>query len=342
VRGGAPDRVVPGDTFTRGVVGHVLPWASAYYNESDNFTSQDALQLFGVNGKSPIVGNRTGVGKDAGMKFQFFGGKLYTTLGWYKTADADQVTSVNGVFLNYTEAIWAALGKPTDIEGRDTRSLQSKGYEFELTANPTRRIRLSLSAKKAQTVVDNLLTHVSAYVEANRAEWKANANAAVNTSLFGGTRNTVGGVLNQIDEQLVIERAPQGRAPYQDREITGNFFGTYRFDSGRFNGLSFGGGLQYRGPALITYRVSTTGAPVYTEAYTMGTGMIGYSSRIPGKMDFRVQLNVDNLFNFTDPQPVQGGEPPVGTTNIPLKDGIAYAVSLPVPRRFSVTFTLGF
>jgi iron complex outermembrane receptor protein len=342
VRGRGPDRVIPGDTFTRGVVGHVLPWASVYYNESDNFTSQDALQLFGPNGQSPIVGNRTGTGKDAGVKFELFGGRLYTTFGWYKTADADQVTSVNGVFLNYTEAIWSALGKPTDIEGRDTRSLQSKGYEFELTANPTRRLRISLSAKKAETVVDNLLTHVSAYVEAHRAEWAANASAPVNTSLFGGTRPTVGGVINQIDEQLVIERAPQGRAPYQDREITGNLFASYRFDSGTFKGLMFGGGAQYRGPALITYRVSTTGAPVYTEAYTMATGMVGYSMKLSRKIDFRVQLNIDNLFNFTDPQPVQGGEPPVGTTNIPLKNGIAYAVSLPVPRKTSITFTVGF
>ena len=56
-----------------------------------------------------------------------------------------------------------------------------------------------------------------------------------------------------------------------------------------------------------------------------------------------MQLNVDNLFNFTDPQPVQGGEPPAGVaTNVPLRDGIAYAVSLPVPRRVAVTFTLGF
>src|SRR4051812_3589792 len=76
VRGSAPDRVVPGDTFTRGVVGHVLSWASLYYNESDNFTSQDAAQLFGINGQAPIVGNRTGEGKDAGIKFRLFGDKV--------------------------------------------------------------------------------------------------------------------------------------------------------------------------------------------------------------------------------------------------------------------------
>jgi outer membrane receptor for monomeric catechols len=122
----------------------------------------------------------------------------------------------------------------------------------------------------------------------------------------------------------------------------GNFFGTYRFDSGSLNGLSFGGGVQYRGPALITYRVSTTGAAVYTDAYTMATGMVGYSLKVSRKVECRVQLNIDNLFDFQDPQPVQGGEPPPGTSNVPLTNGVAYAVSLPVPRRWALTFTFGF
>lgn len=341
VRGTKADRVIPGDTFTRGAVAHILSWGSVYYNESDNFTSQDAVQKFGILGQEDIIGNRTGVGKDAGVKLSFFRGKINAQIGWYETSDADQVSSVNGVFGAWTRAIWDALGRPVEIDGRDTRSLKSEGYEFELTANPTRRIRFSLSAKKAETTVDKLLTIVQAYVDRNRAEWTANSSAPINTSVYTTARPTVGEVITQIEQQLVIERAPQGQAPYQDREITANFFGTYKFDSGRLNGLMFGGGVQYRGPALITYRVATTGAPVYADAYTMATGMLAYEKKLSKKVDLRVQLNVDNLFNFLDPQPVQGGEP-VQPTTIPTKDGIAYLVSLPVPRRYAITFSLGF
>ncbi|MEO6246342.1 MAG: TonB-dependent receptor plug domain-containing protein [Opitutaceae bacterium] len=341
VRGGGPDRTVPGDTFTRGVVVHALPWASIYYNQSDNFTSQDAAQLFGINGQSPIVGNRTGEGKDAGLKLRFFGDKLYATLGWYRTADSNQVSFINGVFPTYVEGIWDALGKSIDIEGRDTRDLKSEGYEFELTANPTRRLRFSLSAKKAETTVDKLLPTVNAYLTEHQAEWLRSASAPVAQSRFSGTRPTVGEVVGQLEQQILIERAPEGRAPFQDREVTGSIFGTYRFDSGRFNGLMFGGGAQYRGPALITYRVSTDGRAVYTDAYTQANAMIAYSMKLSPKIDFRVQLNVDNLFDFQDPQPVQGGEP-VGPTTLPLRDGVAYTISLPIPRRFALTFTVGF
>jgi len=227
------------------------------------------------------------------------------------------------------------------MEGRDTRSLQSKGYELELTANPTRQLRFSVNAKKAETVVNSLLPTVAAYIADHKAEWLRSANAPVATTRFSGTKPTIGETVAALDQQLLIERAPEGRAPFQDREITASFFGTYRFDSGRLAGLMLGGGAQYRGPALITYRVATDGKPVYTDAYTQANAMIAYSMKFNRKVDFRVQLNVDNLFDFQDPQPVQGGEP-VGPTVLPLKDGVAYTVSLPVPRRYAVTMTLGF
>jgi hypothetical protein len=341
VRRGGPDRVVPGDTFTRGIVGHVTRWASLYYNESDNFTSQDAAQLYGINGQAPIVGNRSGVGKDAGVKFRFFEDKLHATFGWYRTADENQVSFINGVFTTYVEGIWSALGQTIDMEGRDTRSLESEGYEFELTANPTRRLRFSVNVKKAETTVDRLLPTVAAYIEANKAEWLRNPSATTDPVRFPGVRPTVGEAVAQLEQQLLIERAPQGRAPFQDREVTGSFFGTYRFDSGPLNGLTLGGGAQYRGPALITYRVATDGQPVYTDAYTQANAMIAYGMKLGRKVDWRIQFNVDNLFDFQDPQPVQGGQP-TGPTTLPLRDGVAYTVSLPVPRRYSVTMSFGF
>ncbi len=341
IRGTSPDRVMPGDTFTRGVVGHVTRWASLYYNQSDNFTSQDAAQLFGINGQAPIVGNRTGEGKDAGIKMRFFGDKLHATLGWYRTGDVNQVTFINGIYTTYVEGIWDALGNTIDMEGRDTRSLQSEGYEFELTANPTRRLRFSLSAKKSETTNSKLFPTVSAYIAENRELWLRNASAAVATTRFSGTRPTVGEVVAQLDQAIILDRAAENRAPAQDREVTGSFYGTYRFDSGRLQGLMIGGGAQYRGPALIAYRVVTDNKAAYTDAYTQASAMIAYSMKLGRKVDLRAQMNVDNLFNFQDPQPVTGGQP-TGATVLPLIDGVAYTVSLPLPRRVSVTFTFGF
>jgi hypothetical protein len=341
IRRGGPDRVIPGDTFTRGIVAHVRPWLSVYYNESDNFTSQDAVQLFGTSGQSPVVGNRTGEGKDAGIKTRFFQDKVHATLGWYRTADTNQVSFINGVYPNWIEGIWDAVGQAVDLEGRDTRSLKSEGYELEITANPTRQLRFSVNVKKAETTVDGLLPTVAAYIAANRSAWLSSASAPIDTTRFGGLAPTVGEAVAQVEQQLMIDRAPEGSAPFQDREITGSLFGTYRFDTGPLDGFTFGGGAQYRGPALITYRVATDGRPVYTDAYTQANAMLAYSRKLSRGIDFRVQLNVDNLFDFQDPQPVAGGQP-AGATTLPLIEGVAYTVSLPIPRRYSVTLSFRF
>jgi hypothetical protein len=227
------------------------------------------------------------------------------------------------------------------MEGRDTRSLQSEGYELEVTANPTRRLRFSLNAKKSETTNSRLFPTVAAYLAANRELWLRSASAPVATSRFSGTRPTVGEVVAQLDQAILLDRAAEGRAPAQDREITGSIYGTYRFDSGRLSGLMFGGGAQYRGPALIAYRVVTDNKPAYTDAYTQASAMMAYSMKLGRKVDLRAQVNVDNLFDFQDPQPVTGGQP-TGPTVLPLIDGVAYTVSLPLPRRVSVTFTFGF
>lgn len=86
--------------------------------------------------------------------------RLVTTFGWRK--DELKVFSETTVRDGNTVATGfvRSAGQDPVVPG-DTRSLQSEGYEFELTANPTRRIRFSLSAKKAETKVDRLLGNVA-------------------------------------------------------------------------------------------------------------------------------------------------------------------------------------
>ncbi len=88
-----------------------------------------------------------------------------------------------------------------------------------------------------------MLPTVAAYVAENKAEWLRNPAAATNPTRFSGVRPTVGEAIAQLEQQLLIERAPESKA------VTGSFFGTYRFDTGRLNGPTLGGGAHYRGPA---------------------------------------------------------------------------------------------
>ncbi len=342
-------RTVSGDTYTRGVVVHVIPERlSLYYNRANNFQDNGVAEVIGPVGNLTSIGNRSGEGKDAGVKFWLFDGKIGASLGWYETADSNQSVAMDGNFFVWGEAIWAAMGQTVDLGGRDTRSLESEGYEFELTANPTRQITLTFNLKHAETVSSQLFPWGKAYLAANRATWlAADQNTPINTPGVP-PGSTIGSLIGGLDDLMTVLTAPEGRSPFQDRETTANFFGRYRFaDDGPLKGFTVGAGVQYRGGSLIAYRTETDDQPVYAPDYYLGNAMISYGRKLNDRFHLRLQLNIDNLFDLQDPQPVAGAEP-TGVQRQTFEDlgllyqGVAYTIYLPVPRTYRLSATLSF
>ncbi len=342
-------RTVSGNTFTRGVVVHAIKNRLAlYYNQANNFQDNGVAEVIGPLGNLTSIGNRSGEGRDAGVKFWLFDGKVGASLGWYETADANQSTSMDGNFFVWGEAIWTAMGQTVDLAGVDTRSLESKGYEFELTANPTPQVTLTFNLKSADTVTSRLYPWGRAYLEANRATWLAADQSTPISQPGVPPGSTIGSLIQGLDDLMVVLTAPEGRSPFQDRETTANFFGRYRFaNDGPLKGFAVGAGVQYRGGSLIAYRTETDNKPVFAPDYYLGNAMISYGRKLNDKLHLKLQLNIDNLFNLQTPQPVAGAEP-TGATRQTFEDlgqlynGVAYTVHLPVPRTYRLTATLSF
>ena len=341
-------RTVKGNTFTRGVVAHVIPnRLSLYYNRANNFQDNDVGEVIGPVGNLTPIGNRTGEGQDAGIKFWLFDGKIGASLGWYETADANQNVSMDGNYFVWGEAIWTAIGTPVDIGGRDTRTLESEGYEFELTANPTRQITLTFNMKNAETKSSRLYPWGRRYLAENRATWLAADQSIVIEQPGVPAGSTVGSLIQGLDDLMTVLTAPEGRAPFQDRETTANFFGRYRFDEGALKGFTVGAGALYRGRSLIAYRTETDDQPVYSPDYIIGNAMISYGRKLTDRINLRLQLNIDNLFDLQDPQPVAGAEPTGAQRQTfedlgLLYDGVVYTVHLPVPRTYRLSATFSF
>lgn len=344
-----PDTDTGGSTRTRGIVFHATPQISLFYNEADNFSVQGARELFNESDKNLVLGNRTGEGKDAGIKLSLFGGKLYSSVAWYETADANQGVSINGNYTGFINRIWTTLStafpnqydSTLAVEGSDTVSLQSKGYEFELTANPTRQLRLAFNIKMAETTNSNLLPSVQAYINANRSTWTTHAALPLITATNGAL--TIGELLPLLDEVLRNDLGAEGRAPVRDREIMANLTGNYTFNRGPIKGFSIGSSVQYRGESVIGYRVVTDGSAVYAPAYTMANAWLTYNRRLKSGVNLRLQLNVNNLFDFEKPQPVASAEPTIiDNRTPPLVDGLAYLFQLPTPRTYSMSATFSF
>ncbi len=344
-----PDTDTGGNTKTRGIVFHATKTISLFYNEADNFAVQTARDLFDDIDKSRPVGNRTGVGKDAGIKLSLFGGRVYSSLAWYETADAGQAVSVNGNYRGFTNRIWEALNaaNPTqfpslrETDGGDTVSLASEGYEFEVTANPTRQLRLSFNLKKAKTTNSDLLPNVRNYLNTHRATWEANSAVPLVVATNGAL--TIGELLPLLDDVLRNDLGAEGRAPVRDREVMANLTANYSFDRGFIKGFGIGSAVQYRGESVIGYRVVTDGEPVYAPSYTTANGWLSYNRKLTERVNMRLQLNVNNLFDFDKPQPVASAEPTtIDSRTPPLTDGLAYVFYLPTPRTYSVSATFSF
>ncbi|HUR59917.1 MAG TPA: TonB-dependent receptor plug domain-containing protein [Opitutaceae bacterium] len=361
IRDPAPAVDVSGRTFTRGLVGHVTPWLSLYVNEADNFQVQGATQVFGNVARTsgavdsrPAIGNKKGEGRDAGVKFNLFNGKLYASLGWYRVADANRFTNVDGNFVNnngLVEAIWTAINNDTplyDVMGNDTQATVSQGYELEIVANPTKQLRFSLNLKNADTKVSDLFPAITSYMAEHRDTWlaPANANKIVGTGFGSATGKTVAQVVAETDLLLRTVKAPEGRAPVMDRKITGNLFAKYSFTSGFLKNFAIGGGVNYRDKALLAYRIQTDQAAAYTPAYTDYNALLQYGGRLwREKLRYTLQLNVDNLTDNQKPQAVNGGQAVPGNASqaiLPTMDGVVPFFILPEPRRFSVSATFTF
>lgn len=337
-------------TYTLGAVYRlpVLKGVSIFANKSTNFQDQPGDVLFGDEGQQSPVGPIKGDGRDYGFKFDFLDNRINATLAWFKVDEANVASGFDGNIYNYTSAIWRTIanggpnGDLTDTHkagGDDTRAQVSKGVELEVTANPTKNWRVTFNITKATNVLSGLDTHVLAYVNAHRTEWQSHSALAYDTgqspgylSNAGGT-NTIGALITGLDELIAVDKQQEGQIETNLRQWNANAFTAYHFDSGFLNGLTVGGGVNYRGPEILGRNPNThemfSGHPYY-----LVNGMLGYDFKWK-KVNVRVQLNADNLFNNKDQQVLASAWN--STTNT-LNRFYYYFL----PRNYSLTTTVRF
>lgn len=331
-RDGIPELDQSGNTFTTGVVGKVTDWVSLYYNRSENFQAQNSV-TWSLASSPALSGNVIGAGQDYGLKFSLWDKRINATVGAFKTEEIGRTLSINGLYQVYFESMWNALGQTIDLNGGDTRATKSDGYEVDLTANLTKQWRLAFNFGHIKTKESDLFPTIRSYLAANRATFEAGSSRSVDLVTFPTSRATIGQVLTALDAQIVADTSTENQAPRRHRENTGNLFTNYRFDRGALKGFGLGFGAQYRGGSVIGY--TSTGEKVVSDAYTQYNAMISYERKVlSGRAQWKIQLNVDNLLNFTKPQPVDSGFDSAGNL-VALRQ-------LVLPARFALTNTLTF
>jgi len=189
-----------------------------------------------------------------------------------------------------------------------TEDAVSSGYEIELSAMPTRNWRLTLNA----TQTEARRTNIGGLA---MADFVNSFESALNNTAAGDLRIWWGGAGNDTTLRLwnqnfgsewAQRRLQEGTNVPELREWRFNAVTNYDFDQGVLKGVNIGGGIRYQSDIVIGYP-SIPGAtaaeinfdlanPYRGPAETNFDFFIGYHRRIARNIDWRIQLNIRNLF----------------------------------------------
>jgi outer membrane receptor for ferric coprogen and ferric-rhodotorulic acid len=316
------------DTNSLGFTFFPIPSIGVYASRSVGFAPNtlnfpDIYGVFSI----PLT---TNLANSAGLRFNFLGGKLVGSAGYYQSVEADRPTSLSGTGVN---RIWVNLNKPAQqIAGGafgtylDTFDYKAHGWELDLTANLSREAKLKFNIAFPTAEQNNGYYRTRAYYEANIAEWTAGgANTAIpNASQI---RSDIASI------ETTLSNAANGRKINGMYKYRANFFGNYELSSGMLKGLRLGGGVNVFGRQLIGNQLTSAFDYIYMKQYFVTTASLGYRVKIYRK-PVDIQINVSNLLDFKDP--VYSG---TGTSG-----GVVYlnAYSYVEPRRIQLTLSTTF
>jgi outer membrane receptor protein involved in Fe transport len=188
-----------------------------------------------------------------------------------------------------------------------TEDQTSKGYEFELTANPTKNWRISANASKTEAIRNNVGgTALNEVVEI--------MNNAFNNTDAGQIRLWGGGNLNNkvvsmwnsaFYNSYVLMKLQEGTYAPELRKWRFNVVTNYNFTEGRLKGFNVGAGYRWQDKIAIGYPVAATGTsgvfsydinnPIMGPREDAIDFWIGYEKKLTEKINWRIQFNIRNL-----------------------------------------------
>lgn len=358
-----------GITRTQGLVAHPLSWLALFYNRSSAFSLPARnVRLFPQTlGATDYEGGRSVAGEtdDYGARFPLWKNKLYAGVTYYETNARDQARNGGlGTFKNGIPPIWTTLnnagilaanrmsldGVTAPIAAAQASSFdnQSRGVEFELTANPTRNWRLLANFSTNKTIESNTALEIRNYYAANMPFWLEGTRGRL---VVNGTPGQLAASPNNPSDGLttIFKSVQEQLAALDDQFVssdgaralgvpvaTANARTNYTFREGRLKGFSLGGGARWRGERVLAYSTSNpaTRREIRSGSQLTVDADLAYRRKIALRgrpFDLTIQLNLTNL--LADEDLIYTGA---------YADGRLRTFSLPAPRAWFVTTTAKF
>ena len=294
-------------TTSLGAVLNVTRRFALFANRANNFSpqSQTSLDVFGR-----MAPPSQGKGMDAGAKFFLWDDRLVGSCSYY-VSEQTNITdnSIRGNKQTWIDQIWSAIdpSRQAGTGWTDFKDVRSSGYEFQLTANPTSRLRLMATASYGHTELAVRAPNLQEYLQVNAAEWAAKAA----TPVVSNNGATVGDLVAQIQKQLADDLSAVGG--YQTRTFGWQANGIARWQLDGVlpvKGWAVGTAYRWRAAPIIGYAKKGAVLDItrpYKGAITTNLDLwTDYARTIGrGKIKWTLQLRVENALNENDLVPWQ-------------------------------------
>lgn len=199
------------------------------------------------------------------------------------------------------------IGAGSGTSGRvyGTSDVDAEGWEYELTANPTKSWRITLNVAEQKPVLSNSGNDIWEMIE---SWYPYLVDTAAGDLVYSGT-NPAGTTIEQfyLNTRALAQRirATDGAVSPEVRRWRFNLVTRYSFSTGFLKGWNVGGAYRWQDEAAIGYHVIAddqgvgiydVNDPFYGPEEKNVDAFIGYSGRIfNDKVRWNAQLNVRNI-----------------------------------------------
>ena len=189
-----------------------------------------------------------------------------------------------------------------------TSDTRSKGYEFELTANPTPEWRLSFNASRTTATETNVggaaLSDYISYINSKLVNADGSPTPAGALPRYGGYGAAIyPSIWAPFLANYTLLKLNEGSDVPELRKWSYNLVTNYTFHDGLLKGFGAGGAYRWQDKVVIGYPVVGGGAiatydltkPYYGPSEDALDLWLSYRRKLTAKVDWTIQLNVYNV-----------------------------------------------
>jgi hypothetical protein len=294
-------------------------WVSLGYDYSRNSSLNEVAVVTDVTGA--VIEPPYGESHEYSVRFRFLNDRLNLKVNYFNSLNRNVTLADSGLrqnLINFEQQLhendrsypinplFLETLNPVVGNFRLPGDRNSKGIEVDVTFNPTPNWRLFWNLGRTDTKLDDLSTEPTwDYLEQKLGVWQAyqgNWSTApyLNNQTVEQAYNSL--IAGPIDDVL----ASLGNPGANSQTWRSNLVATHSFITGRLKGATLSANFRYRGPSVVGFankidakgRVRLDRDKEYkSEQYVLTGLMANYRFRSYANTTWRVQLNVNNVFN---------------------------------------------